>query len=145
VRRTGKGCLSYLIGANGEAAVVDAALAPAVYLRLAQQQGWRITAVLDTHIHADHLSRSRALADQTNATLYLPAQERVVFPFTPLCDGDTVGIGASLLTAVHTPGHTLESTCYLLDEGLLFTGDTLFLAAVGRPDLEARPGEANES
>jgi len=142
VRRTGKGCLSYLIGAGGEAAVIDAALAPEVYLHLAQQQAWRITAVLDTHIHADHLSRSRALAEQVKATLYLPAQERVAFPFTPLRDGDTVGIGASQLTALHTPGHTLESTSYLLDQGLLFTGDTLFLRAVGRPDLEARPEEA---
>ena len=142
VRRTGKGCLSYLISANGEAAVIDAALAPEVYLHLAQQQGWRITVVLDTHIHADHLSRSRTLADQANATLYLPAQERVAFPFIPLRDGDTIGIGTSQLTAVHTPGHTLESTSYLLDEGMLFTGDTVFLAAVGRPDLEARPEEA---
>lgn len=142
VRRTGKGCLSYLIGANGAAVVIDAAVAPEVYLNLAHQQGWRIAAVLDTHIHADHLSRSRALANQANATLYLPAQERVAFPFTPLHDGDTVVIGTSRLTALHTPGHTLESTSYLLDDRLLFTGDTLFLAAVGRPDLEAGPEEA---
>jgi len=142
VRRTGKGCLSYLIGADGEAAVIDAAVAPEVYVGLAEQEGWRIIAVLDTHIHADHLSRSRALAEQTNTTLYLPAQERVAFPFAPLRDDDTVRIGTSQLIALHTPGHTLESTSYLLDERLLFTGDTLFLAAVGRPDLEARPEEA---
>jgi glyoxylase-like metal-dependent hydrolase (beta-lactamase superfamily II)/rhodanese-related sulfurtransferase len=142
IRRTGKGCLSYLIGADGEAAVIDAAVAPEVYVALAEQEGWRITAVLDTHIHADHLSRSRALAEQTNATLYLPAQERVAFPFTPLRDDDTVRLGTSHLIALHTPGHTLESTSYLLDERLLFTGDTLFLAAVGRPDLEAHPEEA---
>jgi glyoxylase-like metal-dependent hydrolase (beta-lactamase superfamily II)/rhodanese-related sulfurtransferase len=142
IRRTGKGCLSYLIGADGEAAVIDAAVAPEVYVRLAEQEGWRITAVLDTHIHADHLSRSRALAEQANVTLYLPVQERVAFPFASLRDDDTVRIGTSHLIALHTPGHTLESTCYLLDERLLFTGDTLFLAAVGRPDLEARPEEA---
>src|SRR5438552_467604 len=93
VRRTGKGCLSYLIGADGAAVVIDAAVNPEVYLDLANQQGWRITAVLDTHIHADHLSRSRVLSEQANASLYLPAQERVVFPFTSLRDGDTITIG----------------------------------------------------
>jgi rhodanese-related sulfurtransferase len=79
VRRTGKGCLSYLIGADGEAAVIDAALETAIYQQLAEQHGWRITAVLDTHIHADHLSRSRALAEQIGATLYLPDQQRASF------------------------------------------------------------------
>jgi glyoxylase-like metal-dependent hydrolase (beta-lactamase superfamily II)/rhodanese-related sulfurtransferase len=144
VRRTGKGCLSYLIGADGAAAVIDAALDPAVYHHLAQQAGWRITAVLDTHIHADHLSRSRALAAQTGATLYLPAQDRVAFPFTALNDGDTITIGNSPLTTLSTPGHTAESTCYLLEERVLLSGDTLFVSAVGRPDLHASPTAARE-
>jgi glyoxylase-like metal-dependent hydrolase (beta-lactamase superfamily II)/rhodanese-related sulfurtransferase len=142
VRRTGKGCLSYLIGADGEAAVIDAALEPAVYQQLAQQRGWRITAVLDTHIHADHLSRSRALAEQTGATLYLPIQERVSFSYTPIGDDDTIAIGNARLRALRTPGHTAESTSYLLDDQALFTGDTLFLNAVGRPDLHADPAAA---
>ena len=142
VRRTGKGCLSYLIGADGEAAVIDAALEPAVYQQLADQQGWRITVVLDTHIHADHLSRSRALAEQTSATLYLPLQERVSFAHVPIGDDDTIAIGSLGLTALRTPGHTTESTSYLLDDQALFTGDTLFLNAVGRPDLHADPEAA---
>jgi glyoxylase-like metal-dependent hydrolase (beta-lactamase superfamily II)/rhodanese-related sulfurtransferase len=142
VRRTGKGCLSYLIGSGAEAAVIDAALDADVYRSLAERHGWRITAVIDTHIHADHLSRSRWLAEQVGATFYLPAQERVAFPFTPLRDGETIAIGTAQLVALHTPGHTLESTCYLLNGRALFTGDTLFLAAVGRPDLEASPDEA---
>jgi len=137
VRRTSKGCLSYLIGADGEAAVIDAALDPAIYQRLAQQHGWRITAALDTHIHADHLSRSRALAEQTGAILYLPDQERVSFSHTPIADGDTIAIGSARLRALRTPGHTAESTSYLLDEQALLSGDTLFLNAVGRPDLHA--------
>jgi glyoxylase-like metal-dependent hydrolase (beta-lactamase superfamily II)/rhodanese-related sulfurtransferase len=137
IRRTGKGCLSYLIGADGAAAVIDTALEPDIYLELARQAGWRITAVLDTHIHADHLSRSRVLAEQSGATLYLPAQERITFSFTPLVEGDTLAIGSARLTALHTPGHTAESTSYLLDGQALFTGDTLFLNAVGRPDLHA--------
>jgi glyoxylase-like metal-dependent hydrolase (beta-lactamase superfamily II)/rhodanese-related sulfurtransferase len=142
VRRTGKGCLSYLIGSQGEAAVIDAALTPEVYLSLAQQEGWRITQVLDTHIHADHLSRSRALADQTGATLYLPAQQRVTFSFTPVADADTLAIGGALLRALHTPGHTAESMSYLVDGRALLTGDTLFLNAVGRPDLHANSDAA---
>src|SRR5262249_11844953 len=142
VRRTGKGCLSYLIGADGEAAVIDAALDPSVYQQLAQQHRLRITKVLDTHIHADHLSRSRALAERTGATLYLPQQERVSFAHTPIGDGDTIAIGSARLRALRTPGHTAESTCYLLDGQALLSGDTLFLNAVGRPDLNADPDAA---
>lgn len=142
VRRTGKGCLSYLAGSNGEAAVVDPALDPAVYRELAGRYGWRITAVLDTHIHADHLSRARALADQTSATLYLPAQQRSTFSFTPIRDGESVAIGDSRLAAIQTAGHTPESTTYLLDGTIAFTGDTLFLTAVGRPDLHGSPDKA---
>lgn len=144
VRRTGKGCLSYLIGSDGVAAAVDAALDPAVYVELAEQRGWRITRVLDTHVHADHLSRSRALAESTGSTLHLPAQERVAFPFAPVNDGDVIEVGGARLSALRTPGHTTESTTYRLDGTALFTGDTLFLAAVGRPDLEAGAGEARE-
>lgn len=142
VRRTGKGCLSYIIGSAEQAAVLDPALEPDVYIELAAAHGWRITAVLDTHIHADHLSRARLLAQQVGASLYLPATERATAPFQPLDEGALVMIGESRLQALHTPGHTWESTCYLLDEQFLFTGDTLFLAAIGRPDLEADRLEA---
>jgi glyoxylase-like metal-dependent hydrolase (beta-lactamase superfamily II)/rhodanese-related sulfurtransferase len=144
VRRTGKGCLSYLIGADGNALVIDPALDPAVYRDLAQRQGWRITHVLETHLHADHLSRARALAEQSGAALLLPAGHRVAAPFTPLADGETIAVGAARLTVLHTPGHTSESSCYLLDGAALFTGDTLFLAAVGRPDLHASQAGARE-
>ncbi len=142
VRRTGKGCLSYLIGSQGVAAVIDAALEAEVYLDLARRYGWTIAVVLDTHIHADHLSRAYRLAQQSGATLYLPDQNRVTYPFSALHEGDILTIGAAQLVALHTPGHTLESACYLLDDQALFTGDTLFLTGVGRPDLEASPAEA---
>jgi glyoxylase-like metal-dependent hydrolase (beta-lactamase superfamily II) len=135
VRRTGKGCLSYLVAAGGQAIVIDASVDPAVYLDLARREGWAISAVLDTHIHADHLSRSRELAQRTGATLYLPAQDRVAYPFTPLRDGDSLAVGDGGLEAWHTAGHTPEAMTYLLDGRAAFTGDTLFLAAVGRPDL----------
>jgi glyoxylase-like metal-dependent hydrolase (beta-lactamase superfamily II)/rhodanese-related sulfurtransferase len=142
VRRTGKGCLSYVIGSGTAAAVIDASLDPEVYQELAAQHGWTITHVLDTHVHADHLSRSRSLAGQTGATLYLPAQERTTFLFEPLTDGDTLAIGAAELRTMAVPGHTNESMAYLLDDRALFTGDTLFLSSVGRPDLEASADEA---
>jgi glyoxylase-like metal-dependent hydrolase (beta-lactamase superfamily II) len=142
LRRTGKGCLSYLIGSAGEAAVIDPALDPAVYLNLARQNGWEIRHILETHIHADHLSRARRLAEQSGATLYLPAQERALFPFQPIADQAELTVGAARLTALRTPGHTAESTCYRLANQFLFSGDTLFLEAVGRPDLEATPAES---
>ena len=142
VRRTGKGCLSYLIGHGDEALVVDPSLDPDVYLSLARERGWHIRQVFDTHVHADHLSRARALAQHAGATLRVPAQDRLGYPFTPLRDGDTIAVGAARLTALATPGHTGESMCYLLDECTLFSGDTLFLVSVGRPDLEAGAGEA---
>jgi len=142
VRRTGKGCLSYLIGAKDEAMVIDASLDPQVYLDLASQDGWQITSVLDTHIHADHLSRSRQLAERSGAMLFLPDQHRMSFPFTAIRDGDTLAILDQMLTALRTPGHTPESTCYLLNNAILFTGDTLFPTSIGRPDLHADEQEA---
>jgi glyoxylase-like metal-dependent hydrolase (beta-lactamase superfamily II)/rhodanese-related sulfurtransferase len=142
VRRTGKGCLSYLIGAGEEAFVIDASLDPQVYLELARSRGWQITSVFDTHIHADHLSRSRQLAERSGAMLFLPEQQRVSFPFTAMRDGDTLATPQLMLTALRTPGHTLESTCYLLNNSVLLTGDTLFPTSIGRPDLHAGVPEA---
>ena len=143
VRRTGKGCLSYLIGSAGQAAVIDPSVDAAVYQELAQARGWRITKVVETHIHADHLSRARELTRRSGAQLYLPEQQRVKFPFTPVKEGDALELGSSFLEALRTPGHTFESTCYVLDGRAVFTGDTLFVNSVGRPDLKAAdPTEA---
>jgi glyoxylase-like metal-dependent hydrolase (beta-lactamase superfamily II)/rhodanese-related sulfurtransferase len=144
VRRTGKGCLSYMVASASEAAVIDASVDPTVYQHLAAQHGWVIRYVLDTHVHADHLSRSPALAEATGATLLLPAQDRVRFPFTPMEDGQTVEFGDSRIRALRAPGHTMESTCYDLDGQALFTGDTLFISGVGRPDLHASPSESQQ-
>lgn len=142
LRRTGKGCLSYMAASDGEAIVVDASLPPEVYLELARKRGWNITHVIDTHVHADHFSRSRLLAERAGAELHLPETERVNYQVSPVRDGDVFRIGSAHLRAIHTPGHTEESTTYLLDEAVLFTGDTLFIDGVGRPDLEAGKAEA---
>jgi glyoxylase-like metal-dependent hydrolase (beta-lactamase superfamily II) len=106
---------------------------------LAEEHGWRITRVLDTHVHADHLSRIRRLAELVGATLHMPEGAPVSYQFSDLADGDVLEVGSAKLEAVRTPGHTPESTSYLLDGRALFTGDTLFLSAVGRPDLDATP------
>jgi glyoxylase-like metal-dependent hydrolase (beta-lactamase superfamily II) len=142
VRRTGKGCLSYVLASGTDALVVDASLEPRIYVELAAAHGWEIRHVLDTHIHADHLSRSRGLAEMTGAALWFPEQKRVRFPHRILRDGDELEWGRAKLRALHTPGHTLESTSYLVDDRWLLTGDTLFPTSVGRPDLEASADEA---
>ncbi len=144
IRRTGKGCLSYLVGSRQEALVIDASLPPEVYLELASQHSLQIRYVLDTHIHADHLSRSMSLAKASGAVLLLPPQGRVHFPFTPIAHGDMVTLGEATLTALRSPGHTLESTAYVLNGEALFTGDTLFLSGVGRPDLHADASSAQD-
>ena len=136
VRRTGKGCLSYIVESESEAVVIDASIDPDVYVQLLREREWRLVAVADTHIHADHLSRSRLLAQREGVDLWLPAQDRTEYPFRAVADGQRIAFGSTSLFAMHTPGHTEESTTYLLDNTAAFTGDTLFLNSVGRPDLE---------
>ena len=136
VRRTGKGCLSYLVGSEGEAAVIDPSVDPDVYTRIAERNDWRITKVLDTHVHADHLSPSLPLARMTGAEVFLPDQTRVSYAFRELRDGDDHPVGDATLVASHTPGRSWESTCYLLDDRALFAGDALFLHRGGA----SRPG-----
>jgi len=143
VRRTGKGCLSYVVGSGGDAAVIDPSLSPEVYLDLARQHGWRIQYVFETHIHADHLSRARPLAERAQATVLLPDQRRVHFPFTSVRDDDRITVGQATITALATPGHTDESTSYVLNNQAVFTGDSLFTRGVGRPDLHASADGAN--
>jgi len=144
IRRTGKGCLSYLLASNSQAIVLDASLPPDVYLSLAKSRGWTIRYTVDTHIHADHLSRSKALAERAAAQFILPVQKRTAFDFTPISDGESIRFGSVELVALATPGHTMESTCFALNGEALFTGDTIFVSGVGRPDLNARNEEAAE-
>ena len=142
VRRTGKGCLSYIVASHGEAVVIDASVDPDVYRRLVTERKWRLNGVLETHLHADHLSRSKLLAEREGVELWLPAQRRARFPFRAIANGERIGFGDTALVARPSPGHTAESTTYLLGNAAAFTGDTLFLTSVGRPDLEG--GDRNE-
>ena len=138
VRRRGKGCLSYVVGAGERAIVIDPSLDVERYLEIAARHGWRVTDVLDTHLHADHLSGARALAGATGATLRLSPSDPFTYDFAPLSDGLAIelapGVGLSV-SAVSVPGHTEGSTLYRLGDEAIFTGDTLFLESVGRPDL----------
>jgi glyoxylase-like metal-dependent hydrolase (beta-lactamase superfamily II)/rhodanese-related sulfurtransferase len=141
VRRTGKGCLSYILGSGKEAIVIDASLDSKIYTKIARENDWTIIYVLDTHIHADHLSRSLDLSQKANAKLYMPDQNKLKFKFNPIKDGDELIFGSSKLKAIHTPGHTLDSTTYFINEKFILTGDTLFTDGVGRPDLKASDEE----
>ena len=144
VRRRGKGCLSYVIGAGGEAFVVDPSVDIERYLEIAGERGWRITRVFDTHLHADHLSGARALAEGTGASLHLNPADTFDFPFTPLADGDAFALpdGPEVdVSVLHTPGHTQGSTIYRVSGNVVLTGDTLFVEGVGRPDLAEKAEE----
>jgi glyoxylase-like metal-dependent hydrolase (beta-lactamase superfamily II) len=144
VRRRGKGCLSYVVGAGGEAVVIDPSVELDVYLQIAAEHDWRITHVFDTHLHADHLSGARDLAAATNATLHLNPADAFHFPFEPLHDGEHFALPGGLelsVAALHTPGHTEGSTIYFVNHRAVLTGDTLFVEGVGRPDLAERAEE----
>jgi glyoxylase-like metal-dependent hydrolase (beta-lactamase superfamily II)/rhodanese-related sulfurtransferase len=142
VRRSAKGCLSYIIGSQDEAVVIDASLDPQVYLDLAKENGWTIKYVTDTHIHADYLSRTRDLGKASIATHVLIDMAAVEYSYSQIKSGDQLKFGNAILEVIHTPGHTMESTSFLLADDAVFTGDTLFVDGVGRPDLKAVHDEA---
>jgi len=144
VRRRGKGCLSYVIGAGDEAYVVDPSVDVDRYLGVARARGWRITKVFDTHLHADHLSGARELASIARADLHLNPADAFDFDYVPLTDGERHRLPGGTevaVTALHTPGHTTGSTMYLVGDGAVLSGDTLFVDGVGRPDLADRAEE----
>lgn len=140
VRRVGKGCLSYMVLSGGEALVIDPTADVEEYLALAAERGARIVAVADTHAHADHVSGSRALVAATGARYHAPDEVGPSVPHERVTEGTALRVGDATLVALETPGHTPQSVTYRLGE-LLFTGDTLFVESVGRPDLgqDARP------
>lgn len=136
VRRNAKGCLSYVLGSRGEAIVVDPSVDARIYQEIARREGLTISRVLETHVHADHVSRARELARLTNATLFLPVNDRVTFDYEALEHGDELTCGDLLIRVMATPGHTGESVCYIINDEIVLTGDTVFVDSVGRPDLE---------
>jgi hydroxyacylglutathione hydrolase len=136
--------VAYLIAddAAGEVAVIDPRRDVDAYVEWADERGYRIVAILETHIHADFVSGSQELAARTGAPLYASAVGKQDFAHTPIADGQSVPVGSLSLHAFWTPGHTPEHVAYLLfdpaqsaDPVALFSGDALFVGDVGRPDL----------
>jgi hydroxyacylglutathione hydrolase len=138
------GCASYLIGdpGAGEALVVDAAYAIEQYLVAAADDRLRITRVLETHTHADHVSGHGRFALEHDATVWIHPLAKPDFAFQPLEDDDVLKIGDVRIRVLHTPGHRPEHCAFLVDERTLLSGDSLFVGDAARPDLavEAREG-----
>lgn len=146
------GCAAYLFGCGGlgKCAVVDAHEEDVdTYAAFAESKGMRITHVIDTHVHADHRSGGAALATKVGAAYCLHESADVALRFEPLRDEQEIELGNTRLKVLHTPGHTEESISLVVtdlrrgtDPWFVLTGDTLFVGAVGRPDL---PGQARQN
>ncbi|MCZ8146063.1 MBL fold metallo-hydrolase [Flavobacterium sp.] len=146
------GCLAqgaYYIESNGEAAIIDPLREVQSYIDRAFHDGATITYIFETHFHADFVSGHVTLAEKTGAPIVFGPNANPSFTAHVAADGEVFTIGTITLTVLHTPGHTMESTCYLLkDENgkdhALFSGDTLFLGDVGRPDLAQKAADMTQ-
>jgi len=142
------GCLAqgaYYIESNGEAVIIDPLRETQPYLERAKQSGATIKYVLETHFHADFVSGHLDLSKKTGAPIVYGPNANPQFDAHIATDGEVLNVGKVTITVLHTPGHTMESTTYLLkDESgkphAIFTGDTLFIGDVGRPDLAQKMG-----
>jgi hydroxyacylglutathione hydrolase len=145
VERFYLGCLahaSYMIGSEGSAAIIDPQRDVDLYLEAAAAKGWRIEHIIETHLHADFVSGHLELAVRSGAKIYLGEYSGAQFPHIGVRDGDEICFGQCRLRFLQTPGHTLESICIVMNDrgdpnrpAVVFTGDTLFVGDVGRPDL----------
>ena len=140
----GLGCASYLVGceSKGIAAVIDPDRSVQQYIDAAQARGMRITHIIETHLHADHVSGNTDLAERTGAQIYIHADANAEFSHQPLQAGDILDLGAARIAVRHTPGHTPESISLLVSDTtrsdqpwMVLTGDLLFVGDIGRPDL----------
>src|SRR5688572_8335929 len=143
------GCLSeaaYYIESNGEAAIVDPLRDIDVYLQMANERKATIKYIFETHFHADFVSGHIDLSKVTGAPIVYGPNTQTSFPVHVAKDGETFKVGELTVEVMHTPGHTMESSCYLLKDATgkdhcVFTGDTLFVGDVGRPDLAQKGTE----
>ncbi|MED1801967.1 MBL fold metallo-hydrolase [Brevibacillus porteri] len=140
--RIGKGCLSYMIVSGGEAAVVDTLRMTDVYEAFAAKHQWTIKHTIDTHLHADHISGGKKLADRLDASYWLPEKdaEEVTYSYRKLEEGQEIQVGATKIAIlpIYSPGHTIGSTSLIVDDTYFLTGDSLFVASIGRPDLAGK-------
>lgn len=146
------GCLAqaaYYIESQGEAMIIDPLRDTRPYIHRAQQSGAQIKYIMETHFHADFVSGHQALAQETGATIVYGPTAQAEFQFHEGQDGEEFTLGELKIQLIHTPGHTMESSCFLLKDPqgqshALFTGDTLFLGDVGRPDLAVKSDLSQE-
>ncbi|WP_096156705.1 MULTISPECIES: MBL fold metallo-hydrolase [Bacillus] len=140
--RIGKGCLSYLVESKGEAMIIDSTRMVDQYISFVEEKGLKIVHVADTHLHADHISGGRKIREATNATYWLPPKdaEEVTFAYEKLEDGVEITVGDTKVQvqAIYSPGHTIGSTSFVVDNQYLLTGDILFVESIGRPDLAGK-------
>jgi glyoxylase-like metal-dependent hydrolase (beta-lactamase superfamily II)/rhodanese-related sulfurtransferase len=140
---------AYYIESNGEVAVIDPLRETFPYIDRAKSDGAQIKYIFETHFHADFVSGHLDLAKESGATIVFGPEANPSFAFHSAKDGEVFRVGALTITTLHTPGHTMESTCYLLkdDKGkdiAVFTGDTLFIGDVGRPDLAQKSADMTQ-
>ncbi|MEZ5099894.1 MAG: MBL fold metallo-hydrolase [Thermoleophilia bacterium] len=141
LRREARGCLSYVIASDGEALVVDPAPDVEAYVAVADSLGARIVRVLDTHVHADHLSGARELCARSGAVRHVSSGGVArgladAAAVEPVRDGDLLAVGSARLEVVELPGHTTDNVGVLVDRVALVAGDSLFHDSIARPDLE---------
>ncbi len=140
--RIGKGCLSYMVISNGEAAIVDTLRMTEVFDKFAEDNQLQIKHTIDTHLHADHISGGRILAEKVGANYWLPPKdaEEVVFTYNKLEEGQVLTVGNTQINIqpIYSPGHTIGSTSLIVDDQYLLSGDILFIESIGRPDLAGK-------
>ncbi|MGD2076814.1 MAG: MBL fold metallo-hydrolase [Chloroflexota bacterium] len=147
VDRVARGCLSHVLISDGQAAIIDPLRHIEHYEKLLEEKGAKLTMLLDTHAHADHISGAPALAQKSGAPYYLHPYDAIhpfdmlpaVIDYQMLDDGQKLTLGDLSIEVIHTPGHTLGQVNYLVSEpsgqAYVFTGDNIFLQSFGRPDL----------
>ncbi|GBG07468.1 hypothetical protein PAT3040_02019 [Paenibacillus agaridevorans] len=137
--RIGKGCLSYAVLSKGEAAIIDTNRMMDQYENFLQAKGAKLVHTIDTHLHADHISGGRALAEKYGATYHLPEKDagEVTFHYEKLEEGKDIHVGSEriIVQPIYSPGHTIGSTSFIIDNKFLLSGDILFIKSIGRPDL----------
>src|SRR6202790_5011501 len=136
---------SYMIGSEGEVAVIDPQRDVDIYMKAADEQNLKIRHIFETHLHADFVSGHKELAARTGAKIYIGAEAGAVFSHLPVGEGYELRFGKASIRVLETPGHTPESVCLVVTDEekspapwAVLTGDTLFIADVGRPDLSPR-------
>ncbi len=143
-RRIAKGCLSYMLIGKDEALVIDPAFNLDPYLEYSRTNDLTITKVIDTHLHADHVSGAINLAEKCDASLFLSSQDPYEFKsieYTPIKHNDKFQLNGTYLKSLHTPGHTFGSYSFSIDGYGILSGDTIFADGVGRPDLANKARE----